>query len=143
MTWYDIIVTIRGLTELNELTVDSCSRVLQCNFKQNSTNRYRTNTLQEPFEYAELISGSDKAKLALKFRIESAREEYAMRLSGLGKPVDIDIISPPIADETAPDATTDWDRRYSLCYELGDCQVWFGIEESGSQKQLVSVTIER
>ena len=143
MTWYDIIVTIRRLTELNEFTVDACSSVLQCNFKQNTTNRYRSNILQEPFEYAELISGDDKAALSLKFRIESTREEYAMRLSGLGKPVDIDIISPPIADETASDAITDWDRRYSLCYEFGDCRVWFGIEESGSQKQLVSVTIER
>jgi len=143
MTWYDILATIAKLTELDELTVDSCGSALECEFKSTDPNCYRSKALQDPFEYAEFVSGSEKSILTLNLRAESAREEYAMRMLSLGKPIDIGNVSPPIADENIPKAKLDWERKYSLCYEIGDCLVWFGIEVANSRKILVSVSIHR
>jgi hypothetical protein len=61
----------------------------------------------------------------------------------LGKPIDIDVVSPPIGEETGAGSNLDWDRKYSLCFEIGDRPVWFGIEESNSRKKLVSVSLEQ
>lgn len=144
MTWYDIIATITKLTELDELTVESCASALECKFDRNTTsNRFRSNALQDPFDYAELIPGSDKTILTLTLQTASAREEYALRMLSLGKPIDIDSVSPPVADGNLPITKLDWDRKYSLCYEIGEQQVWFGIEVANSRKQLVSLSIHR
>lgn len=143
MTWFDIIATITKLTELDELTVNSCASALKCEFEPITSNRYRSTTLREPFDHADLISGNDNMSLLLTFRVDSAREEYALRMLGLGKPIDIDNVSPPIAEVNTPQTNLDWDRKYSLCYEIGDCRVWFGIEVAGSQKKLVSIMIKR
>ena len=143
MTWFNILTTITKLSELDALTVDSCTSVLECKFEPTDSNRYRSDALQEPFEYAELISGNDKTILTLTLQIESARKEYAMRLLSLGKPIDIDIVSPPITDESLPKPELGWERKYSLCYEIGDRPVWFGIEESNSRKKLINVSIHR
>ena len=143
MTWFDIMGTIAKLIKLEEFTVETCARVLECKFKSTGSNRYRSGELQDPFEYAELIPGSSKAILTLTLQETAAREEYAMRIIGLGKPIDIDIVSPPIAGESAPKSSRGWDRNYSLCYEIGDHLVWFEIEEINSKKKLVSASLER
>jgi hypothetical protein len=141
MTWHAVLTTITKLTEFDELTVNSCANALECKFERLS-NRYRAESLQDPFEYAELIPGSDKTILTLILQDKSAREEYAMRMLSLGKPIDIDMVSPPMASEIGPRANLGWERKYSLCYEIGERKVWFGIEEIRSQKILVSLTIE-
>ena len=141
MTWYDILGTIAKLTELEAFTVASCGNALECKFEITGSNRYRSDVLQAPFEYAELISGNDKITLSLTLRSDMAREEYAMRMLSLGKPIDIDVVSPPMADENGLSANMDWDRKYSLCYEIGDRRVWFGIEEADKRKKLVRVSI--
>jgi len=143
MTWYDIIAAITKLTELDEFTIDSCASALECKFELTSPNRYRSNTLQSPFEFAELISGNNKTTILLICRIDAAREEYAMRMLSLGKPIDIDMVSPPIADGKGVSANIVWDRKYSLCYEIGDLRVWFGIEEVNSKKKLVNISIDQ
>ena len=143
MTWHNILATITKLIELDELSVGTCASALECKFKHTASNRYRSDTLPDPFEYAELIPGSEKTILTLALQDESARAEYAMRMLGLGKPVDIAIISPPLASENTPKSELDWDGKYSLCYEIGEQQVWFGIEEKESRKRLVSVSIQR
>jgi len=144
MTWYGIIATIRKLTELDEFTVTSCANALECKFERSTvSNRFHSDALHEPFEYAELIFGSGRVKISLKLKIESAREEYALRMLSLGKPIDIDMVSPPMADENGSSIKLDWERKYSLCYEIGDHPVWFGIEEINSRKKLVSVVMER
>jgi hypothetical protein len=142
MTWHDVLATISKLTELPVLSVDTCASALACKFEHTIENRYRSNKLKEPFEYAELISGKDNNLLTLKFRAESPREEYAMRMLSLGKPIDIELVSPPSADENTPKNEIGWERKYSLCYEIGERQVWFGIEQTGSHKQLISVSVE-
>lgn len=141
MTWYDIVATITKLTDLDEFTVATCAKALECNFEPTTSNRYRSSTLQAPFEYAELILSSDKTIFTLTLQDNSAREEYVLRVSGLGKPIDLDVVSPPIANESTPKTNLDWDRKYSLCYEFGDCRVWFGIEVANSRKNLVNVSI--
>ena len=143
MTWYDILAIISKLTELDEFTVESCANALGCKFEPTTPNRFHSDALQNPFKYAELISGSNKTILILTLKSESAREEYAMRMLSLGKPIDIDVVSPPIADENYPSANMGWERKHSLCYEIGERPVWFGIEESNSRKKLVSVSIHR
>ena len=143
MTWYTIIATITKLTELDEFTVSTCAKVLECTFELTASNRYRSSALQAPFDYAELILGSDKTIFALTLKDNSAREEYVLRVSGLGKPIDVDVVSSPIADKNASKTNLDWDRKYSLCYEFGDRRVWFGIEVAGSQKKLVTVSIHK
>lgn len=143
MTWYDIIATITKLTELDELTVESCASALECKFESAGTNRYRSEALPDPFRYAEFISGSEKSVITLILQAESAIEEYVLRMLSLGKPIDISNASPSTTDETISKNNLDWERKYSLCYEIGDCQVWFGIEVANSRKQLVSVSIHR
>lgn len=143
MTWYDIIGTISKLIELDEFTVESCANAIGCKFELTGSNRYRSNALQAPFEYAELISGTDKTILLLKLRSDAAREEYALRMLSLGKPIDIDVVSPPTADKSGANANMGWDRKYSLCYEIGDRPVWFGIEEANSKKRLVNISIHQ
>jgi hypothetical protein len=143
MSWYEILAIISKLTELDKFTVESCASALGCQFEPTTPNRYRADALQNPFNFAELISGSDKTILILTLKSESAREEFAMRMHSLGKPIDIDVVSPPIADGNHPGTHSVWERKYSLCYEIGDCPVWFGIEEVNSQKNLVNVTIYR
>jgi len=143
MTWYDIIGTISKLIELDELTVESCTNALRCKFEPTSSKRYRSNALQTPFEYAELILDKDKTTLLLTLNIDAARGEYAMRMLSLGKPIDIDVISPPIADGSGKTSNITWDRKYSLCYEIGDRPVWFGIEEANSKKKLVTISIDQ
>ena len=141
MTWYDILTTITNLTELAEFTVVSCSNALKCNFKHTTSNRYRSDTLHDPFEYAELIVGNNQTTLALTLQAESAREEYAMRMLSLGKPIDIDMVSPTMIDGNGSSSNLGWERKYSLCFEIGDCPIWFGIEETHGRKNLVNVTI--
>jgi hypothetical protein len=141
MTWYDILATISKLTELDELTIESCASALGCKFEPTASNRYHAKLLQDPFEYAELIPGSDKTILTLTFQDESAREEYAMRMLSLGKPIDIDMVSPSLADENGSSANFGWERKYSLCYEIGDRQIWFGIEETDSKKKLINIKV--
>lgn len=141
MTWHNFIAAITKLTELDELTVDSCASALKCDFELTGSNRYRSDALQEPFEYAELISGNDDKTLLLTLRVDAARDEYAMRMLSLGKPIDINMVSPPIATKNTPSANMGWDRKYSLCYEIGDRPVWFGIEEANSRKKLVNISV--
>jgi len=143
MTWHSLLVTISKLAELDEFTVETCTSALECNFERTLSNRYCSNALQEPFEYAELILGNDKTILTLTLQANSAREEYAMRMIGLGKPIDIDVVSPPLANESAPKSELGWDRKYSLCYEIGEQPVWFGIEETGASKKLVALSFHR
>jgi hypothetical protein len=143
MTWYNILATITKLTELNKITVDSCASALECKFERGTSNRYRSGGLLKPFAYAELITGRDKTTLLLTLRVDSAREEYAICMLSLGKPVDIDMVSPLMADENNPSANLGWERKYSFCYEIGDCPVWFEIEEASSRTKLVSVSIHR
>jgi hypothetical protein len=143
MTWYDIIGTISKLIELDEFTVESCVNAIGCKFEPTGSNRYRSNALQAPFEYVELISGTDKTILLLTLRSDAAREEYALRMLSLGKPIDLDMVSPPLADESGASANMEWDRKYSLCYEIGDRPVWFGIEEANSKKRLVNISIHQ
>ncbi len=64
-----------------------------------------------------------------------------MRMIGLGKPIDIEIVSPPIADENVSKLELGWDRKYSLCYDIGEQPVWFGIEETRTRKKLVEISI--
>ena len=59
MTWHDILAIITKLTELDDLSVDTCANALSCEFEHTTSNRYRSNKLEEPFEYAELIPGKD------------------------------------------------------------------------------------
>lgn len=141
MTWYGIIAIITKLAELDEFTVESCARILECKFDRSTSGRFRSDSLQEPFEYAELIPGNENTILTLSFRVASARQEYAKRVSSMGRPIDIEIVSPPLADENAQKAKLGWDRKISLCYEFGDCRVWFGIEETKSQKRLIALSI--
>ena len=143
VTWYGIITTITKLTELDDFAIDSCANALECKFERSASDRYRSDALQDPFEYAEFISGSDKTILTLTFQVASAREEYAKRVFAMGRPIDVEIVSPPLADDNAKKAELGWDRKLSLCYEFGDCQVWFGVEEIKSQKKLVSITVKR
>lgn len=143
MTWYGIIAIITKLTELDEFTIDSCAKALECKFESSSSNRFRSDSLQEPFEYAELIPDTENMILILTFRVASAREEYAKRVSSLGRPIDVEIVSPPLADENAQKAELGWDRKISLCYEFGDCRVWFGIEETRSHKRLIALSIHQ
>ena len=143
VTWYGIITTITKLTELDDFTIDSCANTLNCKFERSDSNRYRSDALQGPFEDAEFIPGSDKMILTLTLMSTSPREEYAKRGSAMGRPIDVDIVSPPVADDNTQQADLNWDRKLSLCYEFGDCRVWFGIEETVSQKRLVSITLKR
>ena len=143
MTWYNVLAAISKLTEADEFTVETCSNALECKFEQTTSNRYHSDALQYPFENAELILGSDKTILILTFQEEATREEYAMRMLSLGRPIDIDMVSPPMADETGSNTNLGWERKYSLCYDIGDRQVWFGIEELNSKKKLVSISLER
>ena len=143
MTWHGILVTITKLIDLDEFTVNSCGSALECKFESTGSNRYRSDALQEPFEYAELISGNDKTILTLTLQAESAREEYAMRMLSLGKPIDIDVVSPPIVDENSSSANLNWERKYSLCYEIGEHPVWFGIEEANLRKKLINISVNR
>jgi len=143
MTWYDIIGTISKLIGLDELTVESCATAMRCKFEPTSANRYRSNALQAPFQYAELISGNNKTTLLLTLNIDAAREEYAMRMLSLGKPIDINVVSPPMADRKGLSTNLDWDGKYSLCYEIGDRRVWFGIEEANSKKRLTNISIHQ
>lgn len=143
MTWYDILVAISKLTELDEFVVETCARALDCKFEPSGLNRYRSNTLQEPFENAELILGSYKTVLTLTLQEEAPRDEYAIRMLSLGKPIDIDMVSPPMADGNGSKSNLSWEMKYSLCYEIGDRQVWFGIEELNSTKKLISISLER
>ena len=143
MIWHDILATITKLVALDELTVDACASALDCKFERTTSNRYRSDALREPFEYAELILGSDKTMLVLTLQANTAREEYAMRMKGLGKPIDMSIVSPPIADEHSSSTNLGWERKFSLCYEIGERPVWFGIEEENSRKKLVSVSIDQ
>jgi len=141
MTWHAILATITKLIELDEFTVNSCESALDCNFERIAApNRYRSDALQDPFEYADLIHDSQKTTLILTLQTTAAREEYAMRMVGLGKPIDVEIISPPIMDENPSKTKLDWDRKYSLCYELGEQRVWFGIEEKQGKKKLITVS---
>lgn len=143
MTWHTILATITKLTKLDEFTIDSYSSALECNFEPTGSNRFRSSALQEPFEYAELIPGSDTTILSLTLRATAAREEYAMRMVGLGKPIDVEIVSPSIADKNVSTAELNWDRKYNLCYELGEQRVWFGIEKTQGKKKLVTVSFHR
>jgi len=143
MTWYNILAAISKLTEVDEFTVETCANALECKFEHTTSNRYRSDALQDPFENAELILGNDKTVLTLALQEEATREEFAMRMLSLGKPIDIDMVSPSIADETSSGTNLGWERKYSLCYEIGDRQVWFGIEEIKSKKKLVSISLER
>ena len=143
MTWYNILATISKLTEVDEFNVETCANALECKFEHTTSNRYRSDALQDPFENAELILGNDKTVLTLTLQEEATREEYAMRILSLGKPIDIDMVSQPMADETGSGTILGWERKFSLCYEIGDCQVWFGIEELNSKKKLVSISLER
>jgi len=141
MTWYDILATITKLTEIDKFTVETCANALGCKFEPTTPNRYHSDVLQDPFVDAELIIGNDNTILFLTLRAESAREEYALRMLSLGKPIDINLVSPPIEDKTSTGVNLGWDRKYSLCYEIGDRPVWFGIEEANSQKLLATVSI--
>jgi hypothetical protein len=141
MTWFDIIGIISKMTELDELTIESCANALGCKFEATTSNRYRSDALQYPFEYAELIFGNDKLTLMLTLQTQAPREEYALRMLSLGKPIDLDVDSPPVADKDSPNSNLDWEGKYSLCFEIGDCPVWFGIEEIASKKILVSLSI--
>ena len=143
MTWFDIIAVITKLIELDVFTVDACGNALMCKFKPTSPNRYRSDSLQAPFEYAELISGNENSTLLLTLRENAAREEYAMRMLSLGKPIDINVFSPSVTDGKGTSANIDWEGKYSLCYEIGDRQVWFGIEEINSRKKLVNISIHQ
>ena len=143
MTWFNIIAVITKLIELEAFTVASCENALECKFVATGSNRYRSDILQAPFEYAELISGNDKNTLLLTLRPNAAREEYAMRMLSLGKPIDIDVESSPKAEKKGSSTNMDWDGKYSLCYEIGDCRVWFGIEEAHSKKRLVNISIHQ
>ena len=144
MTWFEIIATITKLTELDEFTVEACADALGCSFEQTSSNRcFQSDMLHAPFERAEFISGTDKTILTLDFRPDSAREEFAMRRISLGRPIDIEITSPPVMDEINRKINLEWDRKYSLCHEFGNSKVWFGIEEKNSRKNLVNVSIHR
>lgn len=142
MTWFNILAIISKIVELDELTVNSCTNALECKFEHITSNHYRSDTLRSPFEYAELILGSYKTILMLTLQANATRQEYAMRMKGLGKPIDISIVSPPIADEHSSSKNLEWERKFSLCYEIGERPVWFGIEETGGQKKLVTVSIE-
>ncbi|MGD8405807.1 MAG: hypothetical protein PVJ21_19275 [Anaerolineales bacterium] len=143
MTWFNIIAVITKLIELEAFTVDSCGNALECKFEATGSNRYHSDALQSPFEYAELISGTDKTILLLTLHVDAAREEYAMRMLSLGKPIDIDMASPSIADGSGASTNMGWDRKYSLCYEIGDRPVWFGVEEANSKKRLVNISIHQ
>ena len=143
MTWHTILATITKLTELDEFTVKSCESAMKCNFERTGSIHYRSNSLQGPFGHAELIPGSDTTILSLTLRATAAREEYAMRMVGLGKPIDVEIVSPPTMNENPSETSMDWDRKYSLCYELGEQRVWFGIEEKQGKKKLVTVSLHR
>jgi len=143
MTWFDIIGTITKLIELDAFTVASCGNALGCKFEASGSNRFHSDALQTPFEYAELISGNDKTTLLLTLSDAAAREEYAMRMLSLGKPIDIDVVSPPVADGKGSNTNMDWEGKYSLCYEIGDRRVWFGIEEANSKKRLVTISIDQ
>jgi len=143
MTWFNILTAISKLTEVDEFTVETCANALECKFEHTTSSRYRSDALQDPFENAELILGNDKTVLTLTLQEKATREEYAMRMLSLGKPIDIDMVSPSIADETGSGTNLGWERKYRLCYEIGDRQVWFGIEELNSKKKLVSISLER
>ena len=143
MTWYGIISTITKLSELDEFTVESCERILECKFERSETGRLQAVSLQTPFEFAEFIPGRDKMILTLSFQDTSPREEYAKRVSAMGRPIDVEIASPPLADGNTPKSKVGWDRKLGFCHEFGDCRVWFGIEEVGSQKKLVTISIHR
>lgn len=142
MTWFDILTIITKLTRLDELTIDTSSKALESNFDRFGANRFRSEALPAPFKYAEFLPGSDRTILILYLRDDSPREEYVLRMLGLGKPIDIELVSPPVADGDELRGNVGWDRKYRLCYEVGDRHIWFGIEESSSRKKLVSVSVQ-
>lgn len=143
MTWYDIISTLTKLTELDGFTVEDCENILECKFEKTDSNRLRANNLVAPFDYAGLIPDNEGMTLTLFFKPDAAREEYVLRMAALGKPIDIEIVSPPMDNGNAPKTNLGWDRKFSLCYEYGEQKVWFGIEEAKSQKKLVSITLKQ
>jgi hypothetical protein len=139
--WTEVWPTIEKLAQLPGISLHACAEILQCELKLIITNRFESHDLATPFKSVDIRKKSAKAGIiVLYFQPGPHLEFYAQAIKGMGDPLDINIVSPPIADPLRP-VNLAWDSKYSWCFEICQRKIWFGFEGAHGAEKLVSVAL--
>ncbi len=139
--WPQVLPVIENLARLPGISLHRCAEILQCELKLIVSNRFESRAVIAPFESVDIRKRSGKTGIiVLDVQPGPQQEFYAQAVKAMGQPVDIDIVSPPIANPQQP-VSLPWDAKYSWCFELAGRPVWFEFEELRRAEKLVSVSI--
>lgn len=124
-------------TGLSSFSVEKISKFVGCEFVEKPDGRKVTEHPPAYFDNVEIKTGKSKEIVIISLH---ENENFCPRLKEFGEPINIDIVSPPLlfGEETIE---IGWERKYSVCYSMKTCLVWFGIEEIKSKEYLVSLAI--
>jgi len=140
--WSEVLPLIERLACLSGLYIQGCATVLNCDIQLVVSNRFESRNPVSPFKSIDIRKRSAKAGIiVLDFHHGPHLEFYAAQVKAMGTPIDINIVSPPIADPNRSPAKLSWDSKNSWCFEICRRKVWFGFEELGGVEKLVSVAI--
>ena len=140
--WSEVLPIIEELTKLSGISLHRCADVLQCEFRLIISNRFEGVNPISPFRSIDIRKRSAKTGIiVLDFIPGPHLEFYAAQVKTQGQPLEIDIVSPPLAEQNHLPLSLAWDRKYGWCYVIHDRRVWYGFEEFRDAVKLVSVAI--
>lgn len=137
MSWKKIIKTVSEIAELSSFSVREISKIAGCEFVETSDGRNVTEHPPVFVRNIEIKLGKSKEIVILSL---AENEDFNLKVKEFGEPLNIDIVSPPLSfgEETIE---IGWERKYSVCYPMKNCLVWFSIEQRKSKEYLVSISI--
>ena len=98
-------------------------------------------------ELSSIVAGTDvrfgarSGVVVLELASTLDRAGLANSVTGLGPPIDMSIVSPPVFDPARPGNGPDWEFKQSHGHQIGGRKVWFGLETTQGVERLVHVAI--
>ncbi|NOY65636.1 MAG: hypothetical protein GXO97_09645, partial [Nitrospirae bacterium] len=139
--WHDVERTIEKISKIIGSDLREAEHILNGNLTpvKETDNRFILDNPDSAFNGVQIIVDDKKRVEFIFIPVSDEEGVLASSLPDLGKPVDIDIVSPPVVGEGD---TPEWTHKYSECYLLNGRKVCFGFEEHDNTKQLVAISIE-
>jgi len=128
------------LAAIDAASVEACARALGCSLQPDARRpqQHWGSGLSEGIESIDVRIGDRGGVVVVRLAQTADRERAAAWAEGLGPPVNMHIVSPPI--HTPCGGRPPWDRAWSVTHTIDGQPLHFSLEQHGQRRLLVSIS---